>query len=113
MSTYVVRYGETISDVCMNATGNIANWSAILDANGYDDWTPALTAGDVLTIPDGVVTDLNTLRQLAEYPANNASIPGVYDKIIVIFDILNNNWILSTGAWNDAAIWIDTSAWID
>eukprot|EP01037_Dinobryon_pediforme_P011474 gene11474-11570_t len=74
MTPYVVQYGETIGDVIFNATGNIGNWSLILEANGFDTWTPVLNAGDVIIIPDTVVNDLNTLRQLADYPANNASV---------------------------------------
>lgn len=111
---YQVREGETIGDVVMNSTGNIANWPMILDANGFNDWTPALAAGQILTIPATVISNPNGLRQLAKYPANNASVPNVYDKINSIFGIMNpNDWILKTGFWDDLGYWRDTNVWID
>ena len=111
---YVVRYGETIGDAVMNSTGNIANWSAILNANGFDNWTPPLVAGQRLTIPAGVVLDLNTLRQLNIYEANNSSVPDVYDKINVIFGKMNpHDWILENAYWNDLGYWRDNAVWID
>jgi len=111
---YKVRYGETIGDVVLNATGNMANWSDILDANGYNDWTPQLAAGQIMIIPASVVTDPNTMRALQKYPANNESVPDVYDKINSIFGIMNpNDWILKTSFWNDGDYWRDKSSWID
>lgn len=114
MSTYVVKPGETITDVVANATGNIDNWDAILMANGFDDWTPQLLAGQIIQIPDEqVVVDQNTQRQLATYPICNSAVSDIFDQIDQIVSQLTDNWILATGFWNDNALWFDTKNWID
>lgn len=110
---YIVKVGETIGDIVMNATGSFSNWDIILTANGFTDWTPLLYAGQSVFIPDNVAVDQNTKRQLASYPASNISVNDVYDKIDAIIAQLNDNWILETGSWNDNAIWIDTKQWQD
>jgi len=48
---YVVRGGETIKDVVINATGTIDNWDAILTANDFTDWVPSLRVGQKVIIP--------------------------------------------------------------
>jgi phage tail protein X len=68
---YTVKQGETIVDICLNATGTINNWSLILDANNFTSWTPLLFAGQNVTIPDGVEMQTNVLRGLLLYPACN------------------------------------------
>lgn len=114
MSTYTVQQGETITDVVINSTGNIANWDAILTANSFDDWTPQLVAGQVVQIPDALVAvDQNNLRILQQYPICNASVDDVFDQIDAIVATITDNWILATGFWNDKAVWIDTKNWID
>lgn len=82
MSTYTIKEGETITDVSLNATGTIGNWSLILEANGFTDWTPALVAGQSIIIPDGVEIQNNTLRELKIYPAaNNPGISNLDEQI--------------------------------
>jgi hypothetical protein len=110
---YVVKAGETIGDIVLNATGSLNNWDAILTANGFTSWTPALIAGQLVLIPDTVAIDQNTKRQLVTYPAANISVNDVYEQIDNIIDQLGDNWILATGFWNDDALWIDTKTWID
>lgn len=109
---YTVKYGETIGDVLMNATGSIDNWQLVLDANGLD-WAGLLVAGQVIAIPNTVKEDLNSFRALQEYPVNNNSEKSVYDQISAIFGLLGQDWILATGYWNDLGHWHDTSYWID
>lgn len=111
--SYTIKAGETIGDVIMNATGSINNWNVILTANGFTSWTPELQAGQLVAIPDIVVVDQNTKRQLSSYPAANISVNDVYNQIDNIVNELKDNWILETGFWNDNAIWIDTKTWID
>lgn len=113
MSEYVVKSRETIGDVVLNSTGSFSNLDAILSANGFTDWTPDLYPGQVIVIPDAVNTDPNAKRQLSFYPACNGSVNDVRSKIAAIWATLTNNWILATGTWNDAALWIDTKNWID
>lgn len=111
--SYPVKAGETIGDVVLNATGSFSNWDKILAANGFSSWTPPLQAGQPVLIPDSVVIDQNTKRQLSSYPACNISVNDVYDQIDIIVEQLADNWILATGFWNDNALWIDTKFWID
>lgn len=112
-SIYVVKPGESITDVVLNSTGSLSNWDSILEANGFGDWAPELLAGQSVIIPDTVTIDANTKRQLVSYPACNASVNDVLNKISAVFSTLSNNWILATGFWRDDAIWIDTKTWID
>jgi hypothetical protein len=110
---YIIKAGETIGDVTLNATGSFNNWDAILTANGFTSWTPSLLAGQAVLIPDTVAIDQNTQRQLVTYPACNISVNDVYDQIAVIVGQLTDNWILQTGFWNDNALWLDDHFWID
>jgi hypothetical protein len=111
---YRVRYGETITDIVLNATGNISNWEDILFENEFD-WIPDLVAGSLIAIPQSVDNDLNALRALTRYPANNKSENDIYDQIDTIFELMNGSgdWILRTGFWDDSGHWYDTSFWID
>jgi phage tail protein X len=112
MSTYTVKPGETITDVVINSTGNIDNWDAILTANNFADWTPQLAAGQIIQIPDALVSvDQNVLRGVQQYPICNASVPDVYDQIDDIVNTLEDNWILSTGYWNVNALWLLNGTW--
>lgn len=81
MSNYIVNIGETIVDILLNATGtignvsNINNWQLILDANNFNTWTPALTTGQTIIIPDSVQIQTNVLNELQNNKAcNNLSI---------------------------------------
>lgn len=113
MSTYTVKAGESIWDVTMNATGTLANLDIILAANAFADWTPVLQPGQIIIIPDTVTIDANALRQLELYPVCNNSTNDIFAKILGIFGVIANNWILATGFWNDKAVWIDSKTWID
>ena len=53
---YIVRNGETFSDVCLNATGDINQWEVILKANNFTDWVPDLYPGQSIYIPDSAIT---------------------------------------------------------
>jgi hypothetical protein len=70
-SNYIVKTGETITDVCINATGTINNWDKILAANDFEDWIPILTAGQSLIIPDDVEIQTNVLLAMQITPACN------------------------------------------
>jgi hypothetical protein len=85
---YTVQPGERILDVCLNATGTIANWSKILEANSFSTWTPVLYAGQILIIPDGVEIQTNVLREMQIYPASND--PGIPDLNTQISNLINN-----------------------
>lgn len=108
----------TIGDVILNPTGDIANWSDILDTNNFDTWTPDLYAGQIITIPNTASINLNNFRGLNTYPANNFSVPDIYNQINAIFGLLNNpveDWILAInrGFWEDIGYWRDGAVWID
>lgn len=110
---YVVASGQQVSDVISNATGDIGNWSSILDANNFSDWTQPLIAGQKIAIPSSATMNLNNFRALSTYPANNYSVPDINEQINAIFDIMNhpNTWILETGRWNGVSIWTVDGLW--
>jgi phage tail protein X len=70
MTNYTVKDGETITDVCLNATGSILYWPDILEANNFTDWTPVLISGQKIIIPD-VQLQTNVLQEISLYPACN------------------------------------------
>lgn len=111
---YFVRPLEYISDVILNGTGDIQNWSLVLNANGFKEWVPNLFAGQKIAMPNTVNKNLNNYRALNTYPANNFSVPDIYEQINAIFDNLNDRWILRTGFWMDFnSEWVDSAKWID
>jgi hypothetical protein len=73
---YIVKQGETITDICLNATGSINNWEAILKANNFTDWNTILQVGQSVYIPDDtVVNQSNNILLFQKYPAcNNAKL---------------------------------------
>ncbi len=87
--TYTVKLGETITDVLLNTTGTINNISAILEANELTTWTPELTPGQILIIPDGLEIQDNVLQQMKTYPSTNSFIGNIKTKIITDFNILS------------------------
>ena len=64
MTNYTVQPGMSLWDAVLNATGSLANLDAVCAANGYDSWTPYLSPGTVVIIPDTVTNDLNALDKL-------------------------------------------------
>jgi phage tail protein X len=117
-SIYIVKQGESIWDVTQNSTGTLGsttvnNLDLILEANGFTDWTPVLTAGQAITIPDGVIFDLNAQRQLAIYPSVNNLSNFILNLIETLFAALEGLWILTTTFWNDNAPWKDNKVWTD
>src|ERR1700739_2814859 len=110
-STYIVKVGESITDVILNSTGSLVNWDAILTANGFTDWIPTLTAGDSIVIPDNVNIDNNSLQDAQQYPKCNAVRQEIYDLIKDVFNVINNVWILRSGSWDDTGIWVDGAVW--
>lgn len=111
LTSYPVQPGQTIRDVVLNATGNIANLDDILTANNFDDWNPTLTAGQVITIPATVMIDANQLNLLTAYPVCNNAPVDYLTLIDDLFNVLSGNWILSTGFWNPDAVWTPTGLW--
>lgn len=89
MSVINILQGNSIGDAVLNGTGDISNWGAILDENGFNTWTPQLYSGQVLQIPDTITSNLNNVRALNTYPANNFTVPDIVSQINTIFDTLN------------------------
>ena len=113
MSNYIVKAGESISDVVINSTGSLVNWDAICQANGFTDWTPILYAGQSIIIPSTVNIDSNSLQDAQAYPKCNSVRGDIYELIQDVWNTIFGNWILRTGFWNDGGVWIDTANWID
>ena len=68
---YIIRNGETFLDAVLNGSGSIDNYEEILNANNFTDWTPAVSVGQQIVIPDDIVRQQNVLSVLNKYPANN------------------------------------------
>lgn len=112
---YQVRPTETVGDTILNGSGDIENWDVISSSNFWDTWTPDLFAGEKVIIPSTANMNLNNFRALNTYPANNNSVPDVYEQINIIFAILSGDlWVVRTGFWDDiTGFWIDSDFWID
>lgn len=108
-----VESGQSIYDIVLNETGSLDNLDLVLEANGMSTWTPSLFIGQKISIPNSAVFYPNITRELKKYPVTNTIDGNVDQQITFIFDLLNDNWILSTGFWNDLALWKDTKNWID
>jgi len=86
---YVTKYGESIRDVSINACGSIQAWEPILNLNLYTEWTPTLTAGMILEVPDVIDSDVQKTQQL--YPSNNnPNIPNLDTLLTAITDNLDS-----------------------
>jgi hypothetical protein len=87
MALYVVKYGETLLDVCYNATGAITAIDQIMDANGFDTYTPTLYPGQVLTVPD-VIYNSDAVHAANIRPFNNScgietdELHGMIDSVV-------------------------------
>lgn len=57
MSKYTVREGESLIDVCYNGCGSLGAIYQIMTLNGFDTFTPQLTAGQELEIPETLNND--------------------------------------------------------
>ena len=104
-TNYIVKPGETISDVVLNSTGSILNWFKIIDTNEFESWTPALSGGQKIVIPDTIEIQSNVLRELQLYPAFNAGynaseVKAITDNLVppnlklfqnnIVFDFQDN-----------------------
>lgn len=88
MALYVVKYDETLLDVCYNATGAITAIDQIMDANGFDTYTPTLYPWEVLTVPD-VIYNSDAVHAANIRPFNNSC--GIEtDELHVMIDSLVN-----------------------
>jgi hypothetical protein len=90
MATINIFQGNTIGDAVLNGTGDISNWSDTLNLNFFATWTPQLYSGQVLQIPT-TNQNLNNIRALNTYPANNFTVPDIISQINNIFAIMNGD----------------------
>lgn len=74
MATYKVKSGDTLMDVCYNTTGSLRAINDIMNANGFDTYTPRLEAGQIIGVPD-VVYNSEAVAVANERPFNSVSIP--------------------------------------
>lgn len=118
---YSVRQGEGIGDVTMNSSGDFQNLDLITQYAFFDTWTPILYNGQQIPIPSTINLNSNNYRALNTYPANNFSVPDIYNQIDALFASmdLTDRWILRFGYWLDSnnivgdSLWEDTDHWID
>lgn len=74
MATYKVKSGDTLMDVCYNTTGSLRAINYIMNANGFDTYTPQLEAGRIIEVPD-VVYNSEAVSVADARPFNSASLP--------------------------------------
>lgn len=74
MATYKVKSGDTLMDVCYNTTGSLRAINDIMNANGFDTYTPQLEAGRIIEVPD-VVYNSEAVSVADARPFNSASLP--------------------------------------
>lgn len=84
--SYIVKYGESVIDVVFNSTGDISAWSDFLNLNNFDNWTPELFSGELVSTPTVVLPDVQTALQ--QYPSCNISVNDVYSQIDSLFALL-------------------------
>ena len=92
MAKYIVRQGDTVFDACLNVNGSIATVMQVLDLNGLKSYSPIITAGTVLTMPDKVIND-DVINAANAFPFNSTpSIPraNVMTMINNLITELNN-----------------------
>lgn len=73
MATYKVKSGDTLMDVCYNTTGSLCAINDIMNANGFDTYTPQLEAGRIIEVPD-VVYNSEAVSVADARPFNSASL---------------------------------------
>ena len=94
MSTiYKVKAGESLPDVALNATGgaSVDTILAIVEANGYQTYTPILIADDSVIIPDNIERQTNNLPGLISRPSSNKPDGGyqnIYNEIIELYSLM-------------------------
>lgn len=88
MATIEALQGNCFADMVLNGTGNIENWSAMLEANNLSSWTPDLYSGQVLQIPANANINIDNVTALKTYPTNNGTVPDIFEQIDSIFGIL-------------------------
>ena len=74
MAIYKVKSGDTLMDVCYNTTGSLRAINDIMNANGFDTYTPQLEAGRIIEVPD-VVYNSEAVSVADARPFNSASLP--------------------------------------
>lgn len=74
MATYKVKSDDTLMDVCYNTTGSLRAINDIMNANGFDTYTPQLEAGRIIEVPD-VVYNSEAVSVADARPFNSASLP--------------------------------------
>ena len=96
---YKVRNGETIGDICNNATGSIFNWEQIINDNLFIDWVPELTEGQTIKLSNSIQIQQNNILEFIKEPSNNRIPDNINDQINVLITIFteNNDYIFSNG----------------
>lgn len=74
MATYIAKAGDTLMDVCYNTTGSLRALNEIITANGFDTYTPSISAGQVIEVPD-IVYNSEAVSVANMRAFNSTSIP--------------------------------------
>lgn len=97
-TNYICSDGETILDVCVNATGTPNNLEAIISANNFNTWCPELTQGQIIIIPDNVEMQPNNLLFLNNNPVSDCGFiaKDTAEQLLNELNILLNEMITQT-----------------
>lgn len=89
--TYIVKEGETITDVVLNSTGSLDNWETILNANNFTEWNPTLEVGQEIII-DYLSLQKNNIYEFNKYPVcNDSGIQDLDNQISILISKFDNN----------------------
>jgi len=106
---------QTALDVVTNNTGvaSMSNLDLFLQSNGIDNWTENIKSGTNYTLPSTLDVNTNRLQSIKGNVITEAINAQMSEDANFYFLELDSVWILSTGFWNDTAVWKDNKYWID
>jgi DNA polymerase III alpha subunit (gram-positive type) len=79
---YIVKNGEEIRDILINATGSEINWEQVLNDNDFNDWNPVVIKQQQISISELNELQTNILGIVSKIPVNNSPSISDYDEQI-------------------------------
>jgi hypothetical protein len=102
-------------EVIHQTPGNVTSPLQAQDITSLVMATLKPNPGDTITIPNFNMATLmlsNVVDGSELFPSNR-SYRNILTYEFIIYEIVDQVWILDTGFWNDIGTWIDTATWID
>lgn len=79
---YIVKNGEEIRDILINATGSEINWEKVLNDNDFEEWNPIVIKQQQILISELNELQTNILGIVSNRPINNSPSISDYDEQI-------------------------------